>query len=219
MATLAYHLDEVRIALDPTRPEHLLPDLHSCEKGVVDVGCGVGQLFVAKDAEIRPGVVRYGVDFDAEAIAYARHRWPHLAEFIHAKAESLPIPSASVDWYVSRVALPYTDVRQSLAEAGRVLTDHGHLWITLHPAQMVWREFVSAVVHAHPRSAITRAIVLFNGVTFHVTRHVGGLFGILESWQSRSAIVSLLHELGFRDVRVTRTARHFLVEANKNRDG
>src|SRR5688572_946235 len=105
MATLAYHLDELRIALDPTRPEHLLPDLRSCEKGVVDVGCGVGQLFVAKDAEIRSGVARYAVDVDAEAIAYARQQWPHLAQFIHAKAEKLPIPSASVDWYVSRVAL------------------------------------------------------------------------------------------------------------------
>ena len=91
-----------------------------------------------------------------------------------------------------------------------------HLWITLHPGQMIWREFLSALGHAHPRSAIARAIVLFNGVTLHVTRHVVGLFGIRESWQSRSAIERLLHEFGFRDVRVTRTARYFLVEATRN---
>jgi hypothetical protein len=42
-----YRLAELEIALDPTRPEHILPVLSSSRVGVVDVGCGIG-LFVAK---------------------------------------------------------------------------------------------------------------------------------------------------------------------------
>ena len=47
-AKTEYHLGELAIALNPSRPEYIMPALGSARVGVVDVGCGMGQLFVAK---------------------------------------------------------------------------------------------------------------------------------------------------------------------------
>jgi ubiquinone/menaquinone biosynthesis C-methylase UbiE len=38
-----------------------------------------------------------------------------------APAEALPLPDGSVDYFVSRVALPCTDIPAALTEAARVL--------------------------------------------------------------------------------------------------
>jgi ubiquinone/menaquinone biosynthesis C-methylase UbiE len=92
------------------------------------VGCGIGQLFVAKGDEIPAGVPRYGFDIDAAAIAYANDRWPDKAGFAVAPAERLPLSDNSADMYVSRVSLPYTDIPAALREAARVLVPGGRLW-------------------------------------------------------------------------------------------
>lgn len=47
-ANTRYRLGELEIALDPSRPEYCQPVLSSSRVGVVDVGCGMGQLFVAR---------------------------------------------------------------------------------------------------------------------------------------------------------------------------
>ena len=211
-AIIEYHLAELRIALDPSRPEHILPVLSACRVGIVDVGCGIGQLFVAKLAEVTPGVACYGFDIDETSIAYAKGHWPELAQFSVAPAEALPLPDASVDLYVSRVALPYTNIRGALNEAARVLVPGGKLWITLHPLSMTLGEMGAAMRRGRIREFIGRTAALVNGVSFHLfgtSRHLlGG-----DSWQSVSRMRREL-EKHFRDVDVT-VGRHFLIEATR----
>ena len=207
-----YHLDELEIALDPSRPEHILPTLSSARVGVVDVGCGIGQLFVAKAHEVGT-VPCFGFDIDPTLIAYARQNWPDRATFDVCSAESLPLPDASVDVYVSRVALPYTDIRRALAEAARVLVPRGKLWITLHPASMTLGEFASAARKGRVREVVRRFVVLLNGLAFHVSGTGRRFLGIRDSWQSASRMTRELQQ-DFTEIRV-RSGRHFLIEATR----
>lgn len=208
-----YHLAELEIALDPTRPEHILPVLSSSRVGVVDVGCGIGQLFVAKGDEVPPGVPRYGFDIDPAVIEYARARWPDRANFGVAPAEKIPLPDGSVDFYVSRVTLPLADIRRALDEAARVLVPGGRLWVTLHPISMTFGQIRKAVRTGRMKELAMRAIVLANGLTFHFFGTGRRILGIRDSWQSETRMRREL-EKSFKDVKVT-YGRHFLIEATR----
>lgn len=211
--TTSYHLSELRIALDPSRPEHILPNLSSSRIGIVDVGCGIGQLFVAKADEVAAGVRCYGFDVDQASIRYANEHWPERAEFAVAPAEALPLPDGVVDFYVSRVALPYMDIPVALKEAARVLVPGGRLWVTLHPLSMTIGEIGNAVRQKRFREFIGRGVVLLNGLTFHWFGISPRLLGVKDSWQSTSRMKRELQK-DFRDVRVT-SGRHFLIEATR----
>lgn len=208
-----YHLGELAIALDPSRPEHLLPALATSRVGVVDVGCGMGQLFVAKASEIPPGVACYGFDIDPASIDYAIEHWPEKAMFAVAPAEKLPLPDRSVDLYVSRVALPYTDIPDALREAARVLVPGGRLWVTLHPVSMTFTEIGRAALRGRIKEVVRRMVVLMNGLTFHLFGSSKRFLGVRDSWQSASRMTRELAK-DFTDIRVT-TGRHFLIEANR----
>ncbi len=212
-ANTRYQLDELTIALDPLRPEHILPDLTPARVGIVDVGCGIGQLFVAKDGELPHDVPRYGFDIDASLIAYANEHWPQRGRFDVCSAEALPLPDASVDFYVSRVTLPYSDIPAALDEAARVLVPGGHLWITLHPVSMTLQELDRATGHGRLREAAGRAVVLLNGLAFHLFGRNRHYFGVRDSWQSVFRMKrALVHD--FTDIRVNK-GRHFLIEATR----
>lgn len=214
MPASSYHLAELAIALDPTRPEHNLPDVSSVRLGVVDVGCGVGQLFVAADGEFPAGVPRFGFDVDPAAIAYANEHWPDKAAFAVAPAEQLPLPDGCVDLYVSRVSLPYADIRVALAEAARVLVQDGRLWITLHPLSMTLHELRASIRAARFKEAARRFIVLLNGLAFHVSGTGRRLLGVRDSWQSAGRVQREL-EKHFRDIRVSTRPSLFLIEATR----
>ena len=212
-----YHLNELAIALDPSRPEYIMPTLSDARVGVVDVGCGIGQLFVAKGDEVRKGVPCYGFDIDATVITYAREHWPDRARFDVAPAEHLPLPDKSVDFYVSRVTLPLADIHQSLDEAARVLVPGGHLWITLHPVSMPIKQAYAALRHGRLKEFVARSIVLVNGLAFHLFGTGLHLLGVRDSWQSRRRVQKEL-EQRFRDVHVMTNGRHFLVEATRRKE-
>jgi ubiquinone/menaquinone biosynthesis C-methylase UbiE len=212
-ANMEYHLGELQIALDPSRPEHNLPVLSASRVGVVDVGCGMGQLFVAKAAELAAGVRCYGFDIDEASIRYANEHWPDRAQFAVAPAEHLPLADGAVDFYVSRVALPYTDIPAALTEAARVLVPGGRLWVTLHPISMTLGEMGDAVRRGSIKGFVRRTIVLLNGLAFHYFGASGRFLGVRESWQSASRMTRELEKY-FKDVRVT-TGRHFLIEATR----
>ena len=207
-----YHLSELEIALDTSRPENVQPDLSSSRVGVVDVGCGVGQLFVANAGELGAGIRCHGFDIDQASIDYANQHWPERAHFSTASAEALPLPDRSVDLYVSRVTLPYTDIPAALDEAARVLIPGGRLWITLHPVSMTFGEMKRAIVSGNVKEFIRRIIVLLNGLTFHLTGTTRHLFGVRDSWQGVSRMQKELSKQ-FTDIRSTSQHGQFLIEA------
>ncbi len=211
--SIAYHLGELEIALDPSRPEHILPAVSTVRVGIVDVGCGMGQFFVAKASEIPAGVARYGFDIDPKLIAYATEHWPDKANFAVAPAERLPIPDRSVDLYVSRVALPYTDIPAAVAEAARVLVPGGKFWVTLHPVSMTFAELGSAARRGRLAEVVRRTLVLLNGMAFHLFGTSKRFLGVRDSWQGAS---SMKRELSrdFTDIRISQ-GRHFLIEATR----
>lgn len=211
----AYHLGELEIALDPSRPEHILPVLSSSRVGIVDVGCGIGQLFVAKGDEVPAGVPRYGFDIDPRAIAYATERWPDRAQFAVAPAEKLPLPDQSVDCYVARVTLQVANIPAALREAARVLVPGGRLWITLHPLSMTLEDLGRALRTASAKEFAMRSIVLLNGLVHHVVGVRPRIMGVRSSWQSEHRMRRELEKAAFTDVRVTLTDRHFLIEATR----
>ena len=187
-------------------------DLTSARLCVVDVGCGIGQLFVAKGHEIPPGVRRYAFDVDAAAIAYAKERWPQQAEFAVAPAERLPLKDDSVDFYVARVALQVAHIPSVLQEAARVHIPGGRLWITPHPLSMTLDEIGTTVRKLKVKELVMRSIVLVNGLVIQLTGRRSRILGVTSAWQGERGMRREL-AADFRDVQVTSSRRHFLIEA------
>ena len=63
MGSVEYHLEELDIALDASDDRRILPTL--LEHAVMDIGCGIGQTFIAMDCL---GKICVGIDVDEDAI-------------------------------------------------------------------------------------------------------------------------------------------------------
>ena len=65
-SSIAYHEGELRVALDATNPQRLVPDPGDAAR-ILDIGCGAGQTIVALGAGRRS----VGVDIDVAALRVA----------------------------------------------------------------------------------------------------------------------------------------------------
>jgi len=213
MTNIEYHLAELAIARDRSRAEHLLPDLSGCRRGVVDVGCGIGQLFAVRGDSLSPGVARFAFDVDAQAISYAKERWPDLALFAVAPAERLPLPDRSVDLFVSRATFPLVNIPAALSEAARVLVPGGRLWVSLHSMSRLMERFGVAVRDLSPWLARLRGLALLNGIVFHFAGARSRIGGVHDSWQSDARMRRELKRVGFEHIESTLTDHHFVIEA------
>lgn len=212
MSTIDYHLRELEVARDRDNPRHCIPDIAPHERDVLDIGCGIGQLFVALDRTGNDGLSA-GVDLDQEALAYGAQAYPHL-RLLRARAEALPFPADSFDLVVSRVCLPYTDLPRAIGEIARVARPGARVWFSLHPLAMTWRELAAAVRETRIKDVVYRSYILFNGVLFHCLGRIVPFpgSGRRESFQTARGMRRLLAASGFEDVRITRD-RHFVVQA------
>jgi ubiquinone/menaquinone biosynthesis C-methylase UbiE len=190
-----YHLSELRIALDKEHPSHCMPDLRPEDQIVLDVGCGVGQFFLASDMS---GRVAIGVDIDPVAIEYGILSYGRQINFILAGAEKIPIPNGVVDLVVSRVSIPYTNIPRAVGEIGRVLRDGGRLWMVLHTKAMVMDRLNAALKNKEIKNSVKQFYVLINGYIFYLTGKVFPFFTKgYESWQDERRILRLMKEMGF----------------------
>jgi ubiquinone/menaquinone biosynthesis C-methylase UbiE len=200
-----YHLDELKIATDPSHPAHLNPEIRPGEQ-VLDVGCGAGQTLIAAC----PGRVSFGIDIDMEAMRFGRTLTQEVA-FSAASAENLPFRDESFDVVFARVSLPYTRLDLSLREIHRVLRPKGRFWTTLHPFSLALAQARSG----NWKGWIFFSYVVTNGLLHHFTGRQFPFRGRMESIQTAGGMTRQLSTIGFDDIRVTR-GRHFLVEARKS---
>jgi ubiquinone/menaquinone biosynthesis C-methylase UbiE len=202
--SLQYHESELRIALDPTHPDHILPPPLPLSAKVLDVGCGAGQTLIAA----YPDRVCFGLDIDLEAISFGRTLTSDVS-FVNGRAEALPFKNQEFDVVIARVSLPYTNLGSSLKEIRRVLRDDGKLWLTLHAFSMAWKQSQENGF----RAKIFFGYILLNSFWFHLaSKQFPFLGGKYESFQTERGIRRALEQNDFREVTITRT-RHFVVEA------
>src|SRR4051794_20388322 len=141
-----------------------MPQFSPADRAILDIGCGIGQTFVA--AGLGQDRLLVGLDLDTECLRWGRSRFPHIA-FIRGAAERLPFPDQSFDLVVSRVVLPYTDIPRSLREIERVLKRGGRVWFTLHSISREMKEVKDALRKRSIKDVVFRGYVIANGLWLH----------------------------------------------------
>jgi SAM-dependent methyltransferase len=195
-----YHLSEFKIALDHSHPKHISPEIPRNYQ-VLDVGCGAGQTLIATCR----GRLSFGIDKDMSALQLGRTLTREVA-FACADAESLPFRACNFDMVISRVALPYTNIRRTLAEIHCVLKPGGQLWAVMHTFAVPWK----AARRAEWKGRIFFAYVLCNSLVFRFTGRTFRLFRWgCESFQTPVGMTRALRAAGF--VRIKVQARPYLI--------
>jgi SAM-dependent methyltransferase len=209
-----YHLQELRIARDPSAPEHLLPPIPATCRVVLDIGCGAGQTLIA--SSLPKEVLSFGVDPDIRALALGRTLTDRV-HFASASGECLPFTDGTFDMVISRVSLLYMHIPTALAEISRVLRPGGHLWLSLNPPSFAFRRMGQAVRAGSLRSVVFSLYTLVNAVALHVAnRQLLWPFGRrrYESVQTTPGMKRALQRAGFNDIRIERN-RFFVVNARR----
>lgn len=199
----SYHLDELRIALDPSHPAHILPPEVERGSSVLDLGCGAGQTMIAA----YPNHVTFGLDIDLSVLQFGKTLSSGV-KFCCGRAEELPYRDDAFDLVIARVSLAYTDIERTLREAQRVLKPDGRLWITLHS----WKIPFHMASQSNWRGKLFFLYIILNSLSFHWFQKQFSVCGRRESFQTEGGMLKVLAQCGFKNMEVTR-GRHFLIEA------
>lgn len=215
--TIQYHLGELAVSTDLDNPRRLLPAIKENHKTILDLGCGIGQTFIATGIHEDGSRLLIGIDNEIEPLDYGKQHYEGIC-FVNAEAERLPIQSQSVDLVISRVTLPYTNIPVSIKEINRILKPGGEIWITLHSVKTLFNPLVTSVKKASLKGVVIRSFFLLNGLIFHCTGRLLPLpkSGSYESFQTNRSIRRVLENNHFEDVKIGRST-HFLVTATKTR--
>lgn len=198
-ARIQYHLNELEVASDPSSPYHIQPDFIESDQAILDIGCGIGQTLIASKLEDRQLVV--GMDIEVEPLVYGSQNYKTI-QYLNGNAETLPFADNSFDKIISRVALPYTDIPESVAELARVLKPGGSIWVTLHPLSKTMQQFGTSTKSLDLRGLVFRSYAIMNGIAFHVA---GKLYrwpkgNVMESFQTRHGMTRCLKNHGFENI-------------------
>src|ERR1051325_3965897 len=117
-----YNIAELRIALDPKHPNHILPPSLPASAKVLDIGCGAGQSLMAA----YPDRVSFGIDISFAALKLGKSMSDRI-RLVNGGAEALPFQGASFDFVFARVSLPYTNIAAALREVHRVVKADGRI--------------------------------------------------------------------------------------------
>ncbi len=91
---------------------------------VLDIGCGTGRL-LRRVASHWPKALLYGVDPAAEMVEQG-HSLSPFVRFINGSAESIPLPTASIDLVLSTISFHHWDDQaDGIREVRRVLNPSG----------------------------------------------------------------------------------------------
>lgn len=219
--SLAYHSSELGLIRDLKHPKRIVPLIPFAGCSVLDVGCGAGQTLTAP--EFASAGELHGIDSDEEAVTQIHRtlfgdRYNGIIHLNCAKAEKLFYNSKRFDLVFSRVAMPYTNIPQALAEMYRVLKPGGHLWISLHPWSLEPGHILTAIKKLSVKRLIDRAYVALNSVIFSLT---GKCFArpwnrdSFETVQTKDGIFRALRRAGFQTMWAPGYAGHFVIIAIK----
>lgn len=209
MNSIEYHLTELKISLDRNDKRRILPRILDSDKVILDIGCGIGQTFIALNCKDR---ICIGIDNDADAIRYGIQRYGHKIQFILSDAQHIPLPAKTVHLVFSRVSLPYMNIPKVLKEIRRVLQNGGRVWMTLHDRSVATNFLKEAMNLWIIHNFIYAIYILING---YILKYFGVVFpyfdGNYESWQDTGAMKKLLIRNGFK-VYVHMVGRHTVIE-------
>ena len=199
-----YNLEELKIALNPDDPRHILPPSLPPTAKVLDVGCGSGQTLIGA----YPDRLSFGVDIDFDALKFGKTLSDRTC-LINSAAEALPFSNNQFDLVIARVSLPYTNIPVSLREIRRVLKTGGRVWLILHPFAISWKQAKTS----NYKGKVFFAYILLNSLMFHLFQREFSFLGKrYETFQTERGIGRALVQNGFNDVQIKRE-RHFLVTA------
>lgn len=192
----AYFDAERAVAEDSSHPNHLLPSFPSGAR-VLDVGCGGSWDWRSR------GIGSYiGVDIRETAIAYCLEH-DRQGEFFVGDGENLEmVGDREVDQVMSKVAVPYMRLDAFAAEAFRVLSNGGGLWVSYHDARFVLKSLKTSWTQHNLRNVVYQSYVVVNGLLLHV---LGRQFRFplrarMESFQSQRSLKRALERAGFIEV-------------------
>jgi ubiquinone/menaquinone biosynthesis C-methylase UbiE len=210
---IQYHLNELKIALDPKDPRHCMPTIEPGERSILEIGCGIGQMFVAS----RPAkdVSAVGIDVDFDALKYGNERYD-CVEFVQASGESLPFADNSFDLIISRVSIPLMNVPQAIREVARTVKPGGRIWLSLLPLALVRERLKTDARQLRLKDFVMSIYIIINGLILHSTGRVVPFAptGAYESFQTSRRMRTLLRQAGFSDIEIKRS-NHFVVTAKK----
>lgn len=168
---------------------------------VLDVGCGGGQdLIPFADA----GVLCFGLDIARESAMWASARFqshhPQAhASFVTGAAEGLPFAAGTFELVLCRLAIPYADNAQALAEISRVLCPRGGLVLKTHTLTYYLRKFREGFHRRSPLFSVHAARVVLSGFLYELTgRQPRGGVLIREVFQSERLLRKELGRVGLR---------------------
>ena len=210
---ISYHLRELEIARNQEPPYYVMPRISENDKAILDIGCGIGQTFVA--SSIENGKLLVGLDIDLDSLLYGKGQFSYI-NYVNGTAECLPFKSDSFNFVFSRLSLPYTDIPRSLSEIRRVLKEDGNVWFVLHSFSRTLKELKKSVVKFGIKGTILRIYVIANGIFLHLfgKQFAFPLHNRYESFQTESGITKALKKAGFRNIAIHRVT-HFIVTAQK----
>jgi len=213
-SSVKYHLDELSIALDPDDPRHCFPVMSGTPERVLDIGCGIGQFYLA--GRFNGNVFYVGLDIDIEPMIFGKRHWDRM-NYVKAGGASLPFRPLFFDFVVSRGTLHLTNLPTAVTEIARVMEKGARVWMSMHSFSMQWKKLINYALKLHYKGFLFMSYVLLNGLCFHCFGKVFPFFlpGKYESFQTAKSMTKLLKSCGFSDIKIT-TGRHFVVTAVKS---
>ena len=210
MGTIDYHKNDLKIALDVNNQNRILPELSEDDKVILDIGCGIGQSFIALNCT--EGRKCIGIDIDKDALEYGKKHFGKKIQFIHADATSIPLSDKIIDLVYCRVSLPYTNIPKAIKEIKRVLRTGGKVWMTLHSKKRMNESIIRELKSRNIKNIIHRGYTLING---YLLKYFGVVFpfvnGRYESWQDARTVKKLLIRNHF-NVNIKKIGRHTIIE-------
>lgn len=213
---IAYHLKELEIACNPASAHHAMPDFLDTDQAILDIGCGIGQTFVASTKIHGKERLLVGLDINLKCLKYGHRHFSHVT-YVNGTAERLPFQTGLFDLLISRVSLPYTNIQLSLSDANRVLKADGRVWFTLHPFLMTLGHLWRAIRRLDVKNTIFQSYVIFNGLFFHF---FGKQFpfivsGRYESFQTTSGMYKAMRRAGFGEIRIGKRGEQLVCTGRK----